>query len=409
MKRRAALAWALLGAGLATPAGAGSPEVELGVENLYFRTGPAPLNRGNLLGLDPNEDLLRGSLGVKQGWGSARAVFRGFVERRLGTEADTETTLRQAYLQYDWGDGLSLRAGKQRVAWGSGFAWNPTNRLEPPKNPLNTALEQEGAWAARADWVPASWASVTLVAASTDADTDTATDTPREPVVEVRRRTGAVRARFLVRDTDLALVYAGGKNQRTLVGLDLGRSFGNISGHAEATAYRGAELRPARDQEHFTRLVLGALWTGGEWSATLEYFWNEEGYDDAARAGYLEALEGAYARSQDPGLPPALREVALGSYLALAAVPSSGGMGLGRQYVQAGANWVAGSGRWTAALRAVAALTDGGVAVTPSLTFAPRGDLTLHLDAVVVGGPADSEYRLSPVRGGVQSRLKWLF
>ncbi len=31
------------------------------------------------------------------------------------------------------------------MAWGSGFAWNPTNRLERPKNPLNTSLDQEGA------------------------------------------------------------------------------------------------------------------------------------------------------------------------------------------------------------------------------------------------------------------------
>jgi hypothetical protein len=28
---------------------------------------------------------------------------------------------------------------------------------------------------------------------------------------------------------------------------------------------------------------------------------------------------------------------------------------------------------------------------------------------VLLGGPADSEYRLSPLRGGVQSRLRWMF
>ena len=64
---------------------------------------------------------------------------------------------------------MGLRVGKQRVAWGSGFAWNPTNRLEPPKNALNTTLEQEGALAARLDWAPAAWASLVLVGATTDA------------------------------------------------------------------------------------------------------------------------------------------------------------------------------------------------------------------------------------------------
>ena len=71
-----------------------------------------------------------------------------------------------------------MRVGKQRIAWGSGFAWNPTNRLEPPKNALNTTLEQEGALAARLDWAPAAWASVVLVGATTDA---TPRDLPREP------------------------------------------------------------------------------------------------------------------------------------------------------------------------------------------------------------------------------------
>jgi hypothetical protein len=385
-------ALALLPLLAAAPAGAGSRQLELGLEILYYRTAVTPLNRGNVLGLASGEDLLRGSLGWKESWGPARAVVRGFVERRTGEDDRSEATLRQAYLQYDFGDGLSLRLGKQRVAWGSGFAWNPTSRLEPPKNPLNTSLEQEGAWAARADWVPASWASVTLVAARTEVDS---TDLPYA-IPERARRTAAVRARWLVRDTDLALVYAGGKGQRTLLGLDAGRSFGRISAHAEAALYRGAELLPARDRESFFRLAAGALWASGEWSATLEYFWNGEGYDDAERERYLAALDAAFATS-------------LEAYLGLAAVPSRGGLGLGRQYLQAGGSWAAGSGRWTAGLRALAGLSDGGAAFTPGLTFAPRGDLTLHLDAVVLFGPADSEYRLAPLRGAVQSRVRFLF
>jgi hypothetical protein len=379
----------LAAAALASPAAAGSRQVELGVENFYYRTAETALNRGNFLGLEPGEDLLRGTLGWKESRGALRGVFRGLVERRLGEDGDTEGRIRQAYLQYDWGDGLSLRLGKQRVAWGSGFAWNPTSRLEPPKNPLNTSLEQEGAWAARGDWVPASWASVTLVAARTEADT---ADAPYE-TPDRERRTAAVRARFLVRNTDLALVYSGGKGQRTLLGLDVGRSFGSVSAHAEAALYHGAELPPPREGERFGRLAAGALWVGGEWSAALEYFWNGEGYDDAQRAAYLSALESA----QGP------------AYLALAAVPSAGGLGLGRQYLHASGTWADDSGRWTASLRGLAALSDGGFALTPGLVYAPRGDLTLHLDAVVLWGPSDSEYRLAPLRGAVQSRVRFLF
>src|SRR5206468_288675 len=141
--------------------------------------------------------------------------------------------------------------------------------------PFNTGLEQEGAWAARLDWVPASWAGVVLLAARGETRPG---DLPFA-VVSRTRRTAAVRARFLIRDTDLALVFSGGKNQRTLAGVDIGRGLGgSLSAHAEGAFYRGAELAPARDAELFFRVAAGLLYNHGESAFALEYFFNGEGY-----------------------------------------------------------------------------------------------------------------------------------
>ncbi|HLA79048.1 MAG TPA: hypothetical protein VJU18_15835 [Vicinamibacteria bacterium] len=402
---------ALLGVGLLAlawaPAGAGQPEIELGFENLLYRTARTRLNRDNLLGLDPSEDLLRGGLGVKQTWGSARLVAKGYLERRIGSQDRTEATLRQAYLQYSFGDGLTLRAGKQRIAWGSGFAWNPTNRLEPAKNPLNTGLEQAGSWAVRMDVVPASWVGLILVAAR---DQAAAADLPLETQGRVRR-IGAARARFLVWNTDLALVLSGGAGGRSLVGLDLGRSLGgSVSVHLEGATYRGAELVPARADRRFFRLAAGLLYLRGEsQSLSLEYFWNSEGYDGQAMAAYRRNLDDTYAAAQDPRLPPPARQAALDAYRVAAALPFSGGLGLRRHYLHG--SWTRSSrdSRWTGAARAVVGLADGGLAFTPGLGFAPRGDLTLQLDALVLLGPQDSEFRLAPIRSGLQTRIRLLF
>ena len=96
MRRRLALCLAL-----AVRVEAQAPEVEVGAENLYYRTTETPLNRGNVLDLDPSEDLLRGSLNLKQSLGEARFVFRGYVERALGgTGNETRFAARQAYAQY---------------------------------------------------------------------------------------------------------------------------------------------------------------------------------------------------------------------------------------------------------------------------------------------------------------------
>lgn len=387
---------------LGSSALAGSREVSLGLEEFHYRTAQTPLNRGNLLGLERDEDLLRATLGVKHTQGSLRLVFRGFVERRLREDADTRWTAREAYAQYGFGDGLSIRAGKQRVSWGSGFAWNPTSRMEPPKNPFNTGLEQEGALAVRTDWIPNAWAGVILVAAESEAGArDLPFDTPAE-----KRRTAAVRTRLLLGETDVAVVFSGGRRQRTLVGLDLGRTFGPVSAHAEATTYRGAELLPSRDGERFARLAAGVLWTRDHTSVSGEYFYNGEGYDQLDYDLYLGALDSSYRHSLDVFLPPDIREAEARRYRQLIALPYSGGLGLRRHYLQGAWSRGTASGKWTAALRGVVGLGDGGTAVTPGLTWSPTGNLTANLDAVLLLGPERSEYRLAPLRGAVQTRVK---
>lgn len=391
---------------LAPFASAQSREIEVGVENLFFRTAPTALNRDGVLGLGRNVDLLRATVSGKESRGNLRLVFRGVAERRFGSTGDrTEFLARQAYVQYGWGSGLSLRVGKQRVAWGSGLAWNPTNRLEPAKNPLNTGLEQEGVLAARMDWAPTPWAGVILVAARGDTGTGDLPFTAARP----RRRTAAVRARFLVKDTDLALVVSGGKNGRTLVGLDLGRNVGPVAVHAEASVTRGAELAPPRDERAFFRLVAGVLHTRGESALSAEYFWNGEGYTGPERDAWLSALEAAALRARDPRLPSPVREAALQDYLQGASLPYSGGLGLRRHYLQAAWTRSGIRGQWTASMRGVVGLSDGGAAFTPGIGYAPRDDVTVSLDAVLLRGPEDSEFRLAPIRGAVQARVKVLF
>jgi hypothetical protein len=42
-------------------------------------------------------------------------------------------------------------AGRKRLIWGSGFAWNPSDMLNPPKDPTDPLLQRAGAWMVRAE------------------------------------------------------------------------------------------------------------------------------------------------------------------------------------------------------------------------------------------------------------------
>jgi hypothetical protein len=220
---------------------------------------------------------------------------------------------------------------------------------------------------------------------------------------------GALRVRFLVKNTDLALVASGGAGRPSLWGFDLARDVGPVSLHAEGSVYRGSEIPPTRPDETFFRIAAGALRAVGETSLTVEYFYNGEGYDDRQMDAYLGALDASYAASTDPRLPPAEQQRALQSYLAGAAIPYSGGLGLRRHYLQASWSRAHLRGDWSLTARALVGLSDGGLALTPGVGYAPRGNVTLSLDGVLLLGPADSEYRLAPVHGALQARVKVLF
>lgn len=407
MRRRAAL----LALGLLTPAADASPprpEVELGLELFGQRTRVTRLDPDQRLGLDDMEGAGRLSLGIRQRWGARlRVVARGFVERGLSsTGNDTAWTLRQAYIQYDASAALSLRAGQQRLAWGSGLAWNPSNRLERPKSAFNTALEQQGVPALRLDWQPSAATRVTLVAARTET---TPADLPFQ-VVRSRANLAALRLGALVGDTDVALTASGGA-QRRLLGLDLARNLGAaLALHAEGALYRGRELAPGSAQGTQARLVAGLLHTGfTDTSLALEYFYNGEGDSQVAFDAFLAGLQQAQASAHDERLPADVRAQAQGRALAGALRPYAGGLGLRRHYLHAA--WTRSQVRttWTVSLRALVGLADGGLALTPGALYAPRDHVTLALDALLLMGPSSSEYRLIPVRGALQARLKVLF
>ena len=384
-----------------------SRQLELGLEGFAYGSATTALNRENVLGLEDYPGLGRLALGWRETHGSFRAVFRGYVEQTWGTRGDeTDWVVRQGYAQYWWGEKAGLRVGKQRIAWGSGFAWNPTNRLEPPKNALNTTLEQEGVLAVRLDWSPAAWARVVLVGSTTDA---TPRDLPLAAADVERRDAVSLRARFLVSDTDVALVASAGENQRTLFGLDLGRDLGFAAVHAEAALYEGAEMFPPRDDELFIRVVAGALRTSGENAFALEYFYNGEGYSDGGVDLWLDGLDRSWAAATNPALPPEPQRQALAVYTSGASIPYAGGLGLRRHYLHA--SWTRGGATsvWTGAVRTVLGLDDGAFALTPGVGWAPRGNVTLNVDAVLLLGPEESEYRLAPLRGALQARLKVLF
>lgn len=389
------------------PTNAAAGDYEIGIENFLYRSTDTLLNRGNVFGLAPTENLFRVTGSGRRSFGNFAVKVAGFAERQTGKTDDTKLTLRQAFAEYKTDGGFLVRVGRQKTSWGSGFVWNPTARLEPPKSPANPSTEQPGIDALRVDVSPTDWASLTMVAGRAQA---ALTDLPGGLARENDAQwTGAMRARLLVRDTDIALTYVAGATRDGLFGLDLGRTWGPIALHAETSLYRGSEIDPARRGDHFTRVAAGALWSPGNSSFSVEYFWNGEGMNDAQFSAYTARLDRNLTAANDPRLPEPARRAAFAAWSVDAAVPFSSNLGLRRHYAS-----VAFTRRDIATdlnmnLRALTGLSDRGLIVTPGLAYAPTPNVQMSLDVILLFGPEAAEYKLAPIRRAFQARVKYSF
>ena len=69
-------------------------------------------------------------------------------------------TLNEAYLSVPLADFLFFTLGKRRIVWGTGLSYNPSDFINPPKDPLNPQLEKRGVYCAMLELFT-EWLSVT--------------------------------------------------------------------------------------------------------------------------------------------------------------------------------------------------------------------------------------------------------
>jgi hypothetical protein len=196
---------------------------------------------------------------------------------------------------------LDLTLGKQQLAFGSGYAWNPTDLFNRP-NLLDVTYEQPGHQAARLDVATDGWGSFTLVA-SPAADLEDATSVIQWQRNINRFELSLVTARSPWFYTD----YSSGlptpfKEERLVYG---GSMVGELFSLGVWCEYAYSDLTGDHGFEDFSELVLGSDYTFRNGLYLLgEYFWNGDGQessDDYTLTDWLRMYSGetrSLARSQ---------------------------------------------------------------------------------------------------------------
>jgi len=263
--------------------------------------------------------------------------------------------LSELYGLVHLGPHANLTLGRKRVVWGPGLAQNPTDLVDPPKDPTDPTCQRAGAWLARLEF-PFERFTVSLVAAAKvlrqysgvptalgvypdHATTEAASGAVPDDRDGSSHYATAVRLYALVVDTDVNAVwyfsnlYNDAFEDKHRFGLSLSRVFGAWEVHVEALAQRGSSRRyadsgcvadaaalmqcgldPARRDRVLSaskrddpgvrgRVLAGGRWTGADNEmVSIEYYWNGEGWD-ASELGDLLRLA-TTARQARSFLPP---------------------------------------------------------------------------------------------------------
>jgi len=143
---------------------------------------------------------------------------------------------------------LGALVGRKRVVWGSGFAWNPSDLLDPPKDPTDPTFQRAGAWMVRAE---APFERFTVTALWAPKVTEIQAGLPRrflyEPGGSEAEQIVAARVYVLAADADVNLMwfwsnrYADDLPHSHRLAGSFSRYFGEWELHAEVIAQRGRD------------------------------------------------------------------------------------------------------------------------------------------------------------------------
>ncbi len=164
----------------------------------------------------------------------------------------------RAYVSLALGD-VDVRAGRQRIAWGTALLWNPMDILNP-LNPLQLERdEQIGVDAVSADWNYAALSRVSLVMAAHEKGDNSSY---------------AMRWQSNIGLFDISLM-SGQFRQGTVSGFDFAGQIGQVGLRGEFTHSN------TRLDGDYQRFVIGADYSpGNSLTLALEYYFNGQGASD---------------------------------------------------------------------------------------------------------------------------------
>ena len=183
-------------------------------------------------------------------------------------------SLSRAFIDFTPGELFSIRAGKQRLAWGTGYAWNPSNILDQPRNAFADADDPEGVMAFRADLNFGKGATQVVITPGQSWDSS-------GRAVRLKASPGGV-------DLSLGVVQNGTQTPATIA--DFACSLSGVGLHGEVRYQSAGNIR--LDKNDIMDYLIGVDYNlPGGYYVAVEYYHNDQAYKSVAElTAYLATI-----------------------------------------------------------------------------------------------------------------------
>jgi hypothetical protein len=333
-------------------------------------------------------------------------------------ERDTHWNTNEFFFDLFVNHRVYLKAGKKRESWSVGNVFSPLDIVNPPRNPLDPSKTREGAYLAGFE-IPFGTSSLSFAYfPRVEYGPDDRDGIPGR--MDFGNGGLGVRSYFLIRETDVALVYYRAERIPSLrkgyYGFTLNRFFGYLGTYVEVLGHEGRDVelvmtdnsgyyyfpdgheraRTGKADDH----IYVDVSAGGDYTFSdntrigVEYLRSSEGYDDQE----FDQLHRFFIHdSKYYGDQRFKNNLLRGADIVQERFR--------RDYIAFSFDRPNTLDDLFPRLNAVVSLDDGSFALSGLVDYLVRDDTSLKLVATRLVGGADTEYGLKPARGRVTVEL----
>jgi hypothetical protein len=325
---------------------------------------------------------------------------------------DEDTKLFETYTSIKPNNSFIFEGGKKVMKWGKGYAWNPVNFIDRPKNPEDPEESLEGTTVATVDYIR-----------SFDGPLKTFTlTTALIPVYqhinakfgELQRTNFAAKLYFLFYDTDIDFMVLTGSSRTTRYGFDFSRNLTtNLEVHGEFAVVNNLDTMAVRangqayktQSDALSQLIGLRYLSEKETTYFFEYYYNGGGFSRSQIKDFVTFVDRSYRTYVNTGNDSGLQRAA-GMLDGPYGRPSPARHYL---YFRASQKEPFDTLYFTPAITSIMNLTDASLTVIPELAYSPMTNLELRFRTPMILGKKGTEYgeKLNDYR--VELRLRFHF